>query len=97
MSALADHGNATIDMTRVGKSIRQMHDQVCGEKRRIEITRTGCDDVCVMISKKELDSLERALQILADTDAFEEMCDDLKKVLAMAHEIYGPAGGVAAE
>jgi PHD/YefM family antitoxin component YafN of YafNO toxin-antitoxin module len=86
-----DHPNPTIDMTKVGKSIRRLHDQVCDQKRRVEITRAGSDDVCVMISKKELESLEAALQIFADTEAFEEMCEHLRKLLATAHEVYGPA------
>lgn len=91
MSALLEHANQTIDMTKVGRTIRRLHDQVCGGNRRVEITRAGCDDVCVMISKKELESLEAALQIFADTQAFREMCDSLKRLLAAAHEVYGSA------
>lgn len=89
MSAQFEHVNQSIDMTKVGRTMRRLHEQVCGEKRRIEVTRCGCDDVCVMISKKELECLETALQIMADTDSFNGMCDSLKKLLAQAHEVFG--------
>jgi PHD/YefM family antitoxin component YafN of YafNO toxin-antitoxin module len=75
-------------MTQAAKAIRRLHDQVCTDKHRVEITRRGCDDVCVLISRKELESLEQALQIFADTEAFMEMSENLKKVLALADEIY---------
>jgi hypothetical protein len=90
VAASTEHDNVRVDMTKVGKSIRRMHDRVCAQRGRVEITRAGCDDICVMISKAELQSLERALQIFADSASFAEMADDLKRVLALAHEVYGP-------
>lgn len=36
--------------------------------------RDGCDDVCVIISKAELESLEQALDILANTAEYKTMC-----------------------
>jgi hypothetical protein len=80
----AEHPNQTIDMTKVGKSIRRLHDEVCGQKRRVEITRAGSSDVCVMICKKELESLERALQIFANTEEFAAMCENLKRIVELA-------------
>jgi hypothetical protein len=77
-------------MTKVGRIMRKLHDQVIGNRRRVEITRAGCDDVCVMISKSELDSLEQALAILADTEGFSEMCENLKKLLSRAGVVYSP-------
>lgn len=88
--------NHSIDMTKVGKMIRKLHDQVCTDKRRIEITRPGCDDVCVMISRHELESLEQAMAIFADTPAFEDMCQQIKNVLNSAGMVFGsPAEGDA--
>ena len=81
--------NHTVDMTKVGKVIRKLHDQVCQDKRRVEITRAGCDDVCIMISRKELESLEQAMAIFADTTAFDDMCRQMKQVLQSAGMVYG--------
>ncbi len=85
----SEHSHPSIDTIYAAASISRLHDQVCTEKRRIEITRAGCDETCVMISRKELESMESALQILADTEAFAEMCNHLKKLLAAANEVYG--------
>ncbi len=81
--------NQSVNLTEVASTIHVLHDRVCGDKRRVEITRDGCDDVCVLISKRELESLEAALQILADTDAFQEMSRKIQELLATANEVYG--------
>ena len=85
-----EHPYCQVDMTRVGRSIRKLHDQVVGQRQRVEITRAGSDDTCVMISRSELETLERALGILADTDEFHEMCQSLKNLLNTAGVVYGP-------
>jgi len=85
-----DHPHYRVDMTRVGRLISKLHDQVAGRRQRVEITRAGCDDTCVMISRTELESLERALAILADTDEFHDMSQSLKHLLNTAGVVYGP-------
>lgn len=84
-----EHPNQSLNMTQAAKALRRLHAQICTDQRRVEITRRGCDDICVLLSRKELESLEQALQIFADTEAFLEMSENLKKVLALAHETYG--------
>ena len=70
----------TLDVTKCRRLLSQLHQQVCGGKIRIEITRRGCENTCVIISKAELESLEQALAILADTNDFKEMCNILSQV-----------------
>jgi hypothetical protein len=82
----------SLDLTKVGRAIRKLHDQVAVQRQRVEITRAGCDDVCVMISKCELESLEQALAILADTQGFAEMCENLKRLLERAGMVSAPLG-----
>ena len=57
----------TYDCGHAGRSLEKLHEDVVRLKGRIEITRNGCDDCCILISKAELDSLEQALEILSNT------------------------------
>ncbi len=88
----ADRAHPSVDMTLVGKRIRKLHDQVCGQRQRVEITRAGCDDICVMISKRELEALEHALSVHAATPAYAELCRGLSQLLADAGLVYRPHG-----
>jgi hypothetical protein len=97
MPDLLEHPHPTVDMTKVGKIIRKLHDQVAEQGKRVHITRAGCDDVCVMISKKELESLEQAIAIFADTEHFQEMCANLKKLLQNAGVVYAPQENLNAD
>ena len=86
----SDRSHPSVDMTLVGKRIRRLHDQVCGQGQRVEITRAGCDDVCVMISKRELDALEAAVAIHSATPTHADLCRALSQLLAEAGLVYGP-------
>ncbi len=86
-----DRSHLSVDMTLVGKRIRRLHDQVCGQGQRVEITRAGCDDVCVMISKRELEALEHALTIHSASESHTDLCERLSKLLADAGLVYRPA------
>jgi PHD/YefM family antitoxin component YafN of YafNO toxin-antitoxin module len=77
----------TLDVTRFRRALADLHVRVGCGKGRIEVTRRGCEDVCVLISKAELESLERALQIFSDTAAFREMSEQIAQIVASA----GPA------
>ena len=50
---------------------------------RIEITRAGTDERCVLVSKKELDALERAIEILSDTDDVRHVSQKLAHLAAI--------------
>jgi hypothetical protein len=43
-----------------------------------------------MISRAELETLEKALAIFADTAEFNEMCHSLKNLLDKAGVVYSP-------
>ena len=89
---MSTDGYHTLDAGNVGPGLARLHELVVQRRSRIEITRNGCDERCVIISKQELDSLEQALNILAETEGFKSMCDHVTEV-AGAH---GPNGATAA-
>lgn len=74
----------SLDFTAFRRSLARLHLQVGQLKGRIEIKRRGCDDVCVLISKAELESLESALEILSNGDEFQAMCRDISQIAAAA-------------
>ena len=51
----------------------EFHARVAEGHGRIELTANGSGHTCVLISKQELDSLERALEILANTTDYHAM------------------------
>jgi PHD/YefM family antitoxin component YafN of YafNO toxin-antitoxin module len=82
MSAVPFSSFQSLDVTRFRQTLARLHEAVgCGHGR-IEVTRRGCDDVCVLISKCELEALEQALDILAQSAEYKAMCDSLQSVVA---------------
>ena len=77
-----------LDITRVRRTLAKLHEQVACGNGRVEIRRRGCEDVCVMISKAELEALERALEILSECEAYKAMCDTVTQVAAAASDPY---------
>ena len=71
------------DCGHVSRSLDTLHDLVVRFKGRIEVTRNGCDDCCVLISKAELDALEQALAILSDTDGVRAMSGQIAQLAAV--------------
>ena len=63
------HHQRTYDVSTIASAnLAELHELVTRSKARIEITRPGSDDRCILICREELESLERALAILSDTD-----------------------------
>jgi prevent-host-death family protein len=58
----------TIDGRKFQSELLELAARTAQEKGRVEITNCG-GGTCVLISKDELDSLERALEILSDSAA----------------------------
>ena len=77
------------DCGHVSRSLDTLHDEVVRFKGRIEITRDGCNDRCVLISKAELEALEQALAILSDTDGVKSMGAQIAQLAAICE---APAG-----
>ncbi len=72
----------TLDVTRARRELARLYDQVAQGRRRVEITRRGSHETCVMISKEELESLERALEILSDNDGIKSVEQSLAQLAA---------------
>ena len=87
---MSDQLFKTLELTRLRRALAKIHEQVSCRHGRVEVTRDGCEDVCVILSKAELESLERALEILSETTEFKSMCDTLTQVAA-ACGVLAPA------
>lgn len=85
---MSTDGYHTLDAGNVGTGLARLHELVVQRRSRVEITRDGCDERCVIISKRELDSLEQALNILAETEGFKSMCAHVTEVAS----VHGPNG-----
>jgi len=68
MADFQNHHQKSYDVSLIASNLGQLHEFVARTKGRIEITRAGTDERCVLISQEELQALERALEILSDTD-----------------------------
>jgi hypothetical protein len=82
----------TYDVSVIASNLASLHEYVARVNGRVEITRAGTDQRCVLLSKEELDSLERALEILSDTDDVRDMCGKIAQLAAAT----GPAVAVEA-
>jgi PHD/YefM family antitoxin component YafN of YafNO toxin-antitoxin module len=90
---MSDQPFQSLDVSHLRSALNKIHEQVAGNHGRVELTRAGCDDVCVILSKAELESLERALEIFSETAEYKAMCDNLSR-LAVACGAVGPAGNL---
>ena len=63
-------------------NLAHLHAQVLGNFGRVELLRSG--GACVLISKDELDSLEKALEILSSTDTVRLMREEIALVARVA-------------
>ena len=82
MSSIPFRNFQTLDVTRFRQTLAKLHEAVGCGNGRVEVVRKGCADVCVLISKAELESLEQALEILAQSAEYKAMCDNLTSVVA---------------
>jgi PHD/YefM family antitoxin component YafN of YafNO toxin-antitoxin module len=87
----------SLDVTRFRRALANLHELVGNGKGRIEVTRRGCDDACVLISKAELESLERALEIFAESVEFQQMSRQISEIVAAAGGPSGNNGEFSAE
>jgi len=71
----------TLDLERVRRELHVLHQHIARSWGRIEITASdGSDERCVLISKAELDTMERALEILCEMPGGKEVCEGLTRV-----------------
>lgn len=72
----------TVDVTQFRRALARLHEQVGCCRGRVEVKRRGCNDVCVLISKAELDALEEALEMLTKSAEYKAMCQTLTQLAA---------------
>lgn len=76
----------TLDVAEAVRRLESLYDQVVLNKGRVVITREGCaddgEDCCVIISRSELEGLERALELLSDGDGVRAMHETLRVTFA---------------
>jgi len=70
-----------LDAGALPESLRHLFSRTARERGRIEIVDAGGES-CVMISKAELDGLEKALEILSKTDEARAMLRTVRRVAA---------------
>ena len=90
MNQKTEPAHPVVDTINLGAQIHVLHDHICIHGKRVEITRDGCDDRCIILSKKELDALEHAIQMFADTQAFADMSQNIQQLLKTAGVVYYP-------
>jgi PHD/YefM family antitoxin component YafN of YafNO toxin-antitoxin module len=89
MSDNANRQPQTYDVSVIASHLPHLHEFITRTNTRIDITRPGTDERCVLISKEELDCLERALEILSDTEDVRDICGKIAQLAAAT----GPAVG----
>lgn len=67
----------------VNPDLVQLHDLVVRQRGRVEFAANG-GDVSVLISKHELDAVEKALEILSHTSDVRAMRDELARIAALS-------------
>jgi len=63
----------SLDLSSASAALERLFELVIRCRGRVEITADGSEETCVLISKAELRELERALEILSDTDSAAQM------------------------
>lgn len=81
---MKDDADVRLDLARARRELAQLYTQVTKDKQRIEIADGDSADTCVIISKQELVTLERALEILSDTEGVRELSASLAQAAAAA-------------
>jgi len=74
----------TLEVSQVAQDLAELHADVTCHNTRVEITHPGSDARCVLVSKRELDALERAIEILSDTDDVRHITEKLAQLAAAA-------------
>jgi PHD/YefM family antitoxin component YafN of YafNO toxin-antitoxin module len=79
---MSDKSHPSFDASIVAPALESLHEQITRTRGRIEITRRGTDDRCVLISKEELECLERAIELLSETDSYRDLAGQVAAVAA---------------
>jgi hypothetical protein len=72
----------SMSLERVCRDFHLLYGQITGTWGRIEVTVDGEKDACVLMSKAELEALERALEILCELPGGQTICKELEDIAA---------------
>ncbi|MEO6437317.1 MAG: hypothetical protein ABIP55_16360 [Tepidisphaeraceae bacterium] len=70
------------DVSLLAPNLASLHEHVTRTNGRIEITRPDSDERCFLLSKNELEALERALEILSNTDDVRDLRGKIAELAA---------------
>ncbi|MBC8107024.1 MAG: hypothetical protein H7Z14_10580 [Anaerolineae bacterium] len=70
----------SMNLERFCKEFNSLHGQVIRNWGRIEITSEDGKEACILMSRAELEALERALEIFCSSPAGESICKELQIV-----------------
>jgi hypothetical protein len=73
---------ATVELLKFRRALTRHHAEVAQGFGRVEVICPDRQDICVLISKAELESLERALEIFASTADYHAMCQEISNCAA---------------
>jgi PHD/YefM family antitoxin component YafN of YafNO toxin-antitoxin module len=78
----------SLNLAKVQGELQDLYRKVAAEKSRVEIVSGDGSSDCVLISKAELQSLERAIDVLADSEAVRELSAQLAQIMQPQLQSY---------
>jgi hypothetical protein len=89
---MSENGFKSLDVSNARNELIKLYEQVARSQGRVELTKEGSsEDGCVIISKRELDGLERALQILSDAPSVQSLADSIEHLCEVCSTDQIPA------
>ena len=73
----------SLDLDHVQGELLSIYEKIACEKGRVEIVRHDGACACVLISKAELESLERAIEVLSDSEEVRQLTAHLANLARM--------------
>jgi hypothetical protein len=78
----------SLNLAQVQGNLMKLYERIACQKGRVEIVSPGGECECVLISKTELDSLERALEVLSDSDDVRALTHEIEHVAQVAEPVH---------
>ena len=76
-----------INTSQANSILDQLHDRVTQYHQRVILTRTGTNARTVLISEAELESLERAIEILSETNDGAAMRSHVQRIANVVNQL----------
>ncbi len=81
-----------MDVERFCREFSRLHGPVIRNWGRIEITGDRKEDACVLLSRAELECMERALEIFCESPAGKDICKELELIASQSTIRAGSVG-----